>query len=110
MDALDPLAKESAIQEGWSRVSLEVAAGERLGDQVRLIARMQLVPKVFDVSLDRPWGDPELLRALLGRQALSDALQHFTFPLREGYEVVLLARNVHHEPLCMGKLLMVSSQ
>jgi hypothetical protein len=110
MDALDPLAKESAIHEGWFRGRLEVAAGERLGDEVRLVPRMQLVAKVFDVPLDRPRGDPKLLRALLGRQALSDALQHLTLPLGEGYEVVLLARNVHHEPLFMGKLLMVSSQ
>lgn len=89
---------------------LEVAGAEGLRDQVRLVSRVELVAEVFDVALNRSRRDAELLRALLGRHALCDALKHLSLPLGERYEIVLLARHVHHGPLYMGKLLMVSSQ
>ena len=76
-----------------------MAAGQGLGHQVRLIARVQLVAEVFDVPLDRPRRDAEFLRALLGRHSLCDALKHFPLPFGEENKVFLLARNVHHEPL-----------
>jgi len=44
---------------------LDVAAGQRLGDEVRLVARIELVAEVLDVPLDGAGRDPQLLRALL---------------------------------------------
>lgn len=52
-----------------------MAAGERLRDEVRLVARVELVAEVFDVSLYGPWSDAELLRALLRRKTARDALK-----------------------------------
>jgi hypothetical protein len=86
------------IVDGVERPS-DVAAGERLGHEVRLVARVQLIAKVLDVTLDRAWSNPELLRALLGRQPPGDAFQHLALPIREHYEIFLLPRNVHHAPL-----------
>jgi len=61
--------------------ALDVARGERLGDQVRLVARVQLVAEILDVPLDRARGDAELLRALLGRQPAGNALQDLALAL-----------------------------
>jgi hypothetical protein len=59
----------------------DVARGERLGDQVRLVARVQLVAEILDVPLDRARGDAELLRALLGGQSAGNALQDLALAL-----------------------------
>ena len=47
-------------------VDLEVAAGECLGHQVRLIPSVQLVAEVFDVPLNRARSNSELLGTLFG--------------------------------------------
>jgi len=75
---------------------LEVTAGECLGDQVRLVPRVQLVAEVLDVALHGPRSDAEFLRALLRREAACNALQDLAFPLRQGHEIVLLPFDVHH--------------
>ena len=46
--------------------ALDVAAGKSLGNQMRLVARVELVAEVFDVALHRPRCDPKLLGALFG--------------------------------------------
>ena len=74
----------------------DVPAGERFRYEVRLVSGVQLVPKVFHVSFNGPRSDPELLRALLGRKAPCNALQHLAFSFREGDEIFLLPRNIHH--------------
>ena len=74
-----------------------MAAGERLGNQVRLVLGVELVAEVLDVPFDRPRSDPELLRALLGREAAGDALQHLALPLRQRDEIFLLPRKIHHQ-------------
>jgi hypothetical protein len=75
---------------------LEVAAGERLGDEMRLVLGVQLVAEILDVPLNRPRSNPELLRALLRRQPAGDALQDLAFPLGQGNEIFLLPRKIHH--------------
>ena len=75
---------------------LKVAAGERLGDQVRLVLGVELVAEVFDVPFDSARGDAQLLRALLGGQTPGDALQHLALTLRQGDEIFLLPRKIHH--------------
>jgi len=42
-----------------------MAAGQSLGDEMRLVARVELVAEIFDVPLDRSRSNPELLSALL---------------------------------------------
>ena len=64
------------------RYSLNVARRQRLGDEVRLIAGMQLVSEILDVPLYGSRGNTELLRALLGRQSARNALEHFALALR----------------------------
>ena len=64
------------------RYSLNVARRQRLGDEVRLIAGMQLVSEILDVPLYSSRCNTELLRALLGRQPARDALEHFALALR----------------------------
>jgi hypothetical protein len=39
-----------------------VAGRQRFRDEVRLVSRVQLVAKIFDVALHGPWRDTELLR------------------------------------------------
>jgi len=78
---------------------LDMAGGERLGDQVRLVARVELVAEIFNMAFDRPRGDPELLRALLGREAGRNALQDLALALGQGNELFLLLRKIHHAPL-----------
>jgi hypothetical protein len=73
-----------------------MTARKGLCDQVRLVPRMKLVAEIFDVALDRPWGDPELLGALLGGEPACDALKHFTLTLGQGDEIFLLPRKIHH--------------
>jgi hypothetical protein len=75
---------------------LNVAARKGLGDKVRLVARVELVAKIFDVALDGPGRDPELLRALLRGEAAGDALEHLALALGQGDEVFLLPRKIHH--------------
>ena len=59
----------------------DVAGGKRLGDQVRLIARVELVAEIFDVTLNRARRDSELLRALFRGEAAGDALKHLALTL-----------------------------
>lgn len=85
---------------GWRL--LEVAGRERLCDQVRLVTGVQLVAQIFDVTLDGPRRDAQLLRALLRREAAGDALQHLALTLGQGDEILLLLRQIHHAPLVLG--------
>lgn len=73
-----------------------MAARQGLGHQMRLIARVQLVAKILDVSLDRPWCDSELLRTLLGGESAGNALQDFSLPVGQGDKIFLLPRKIHH--------------
>ena len=63
---------------------------------MRLVARVELVAKVLDVTLDGTRSNAELLRALLRRESPCDALENLSFSLRQADEVVLLARKIHH--------------
>jgi hypothetical protein len=81
------------------RADLDVAGGECLGNKVRLVARMQLVAEIFDVPFDGARRDSELLGALLGRQAKSNALKDLALTLGQSDKVFLLTRDVHHQPL-----------
>jgi hypothetical protein len=74
----------------------DVAARQGLGDQMRLIPSVQLVTKVLDVPLDRSRRNSKLLRALLRGKPACDALQDFTLAVRQGHEVFLLPRKIHH--------------
>jgi hypothetical protein len=74
-----------------------MAAGQGLGDQVRLVFRVELVAEILDMALDGPRSDPELLGALLRRQTAGDALQHLALSLGQGDEVFLLPRKIHHK-------------
>lgn len=76
---------------------LDVAARERLGDEVRLVARVELIAQVLDVTLDGARGDPELLGALLRGEPASDALEDFPFALGERDEIFLWPRDIHHQ-------------
>ena len=61
--------------------ALDVARGERLGDQVRLVARIQLVAEILYMALDRPRSDAELLGTLLGGKSAGNALQDLALAL-----------------------------
>jgi hypothetical protein len=74
-----------------------VAAGERLGDEMRLVLGVELVAEILDVTFDRSRGDPQLQRALFGGQAAGDALEHLALPLRQRDEIFLLPRKIHHQ-------------
>lgn len=78
---------------------LDVTAGERLGDKVRLVARVKLIAEVLDVPFDRAGRYAELLGTLLGGEAACDALENLAFSIRKSDEVFLLSRDVHHQPL-----------
>jgi hypothetical protein len=73
-----------------------VPAGKRLGDEVRLVARVELVAQILDMSFDRAGSNAELLGALLGGEPACDALKHFTLALGQGDEIFLLPRKIHH--------------
>jgi hypothetical protein len=77
--------------------SSDVTAGKSFGDEMRLVARVELVAQILHVPFDGARGDSELLRALLGREAARDALKHFAFAFREGDEILLLSRKIHHQ-------------
>jgi len=73
-----------------------VAASQRLSDEMGLVLGVELVAKVLDVPLNRPGRYPQLLRALFRGQAASNALQHLAFTIRQGDEIFLLPRKIHH--------------
>jgi len=73
-----------------------MTARQGLGDKVRLVFGVQLVAQVFDVTFDRARGDAQLLRALLRREPTCNALQDFSLSLRQGDEIFLLPRKIHH--------------
>ena len=73
-----------------------MAAGECLGDKVRLVAGVELIAEILDVPLDRARGNAQLQRALLGGKATSDAFEHFTLAVRQGDEILLLPGKIHH--------------
>src|SRR5438309_7497844 len=77
--------------------SSDVAAGHRFGDKVRLVAGIKLVAKVLDVPFDGARRDSQFLGALLRREAARDALKHLALALREGDEILLLSRKIHHQ-------------
>ena len=85
-----------------------MAACERLGDEVRLVAGVELVAEVLDVSLDCARSDPELLRALLGREARGDALQHLALAVRQCDEVFLLPRIIQDAVPLLGEVITLS--
>jgi hypothetical protein len=60
----------------------DMSAGERLRDEVRLVACVQLVAEILDVPLDGARSDAELQGALFGGEAARDAFQHFALALR----------------------------
>jgi hypothetical protein len=51
------------------------------------------------VPFDRSRRNPELLSALLRREALRDALEHLALALGQGDEILLLTRKIHRVPL-----------
>jgi hypothetical protein len=73
-----------------------MAGGQGLRDQVRLVPSIELVAKIFDVTLDGSRRDPELLSALLGREARGDAFQDFHLALGQSDEIFLLPLKIHH--------------
>ena len=77
-----------------------MAAGECLGDEVRLVLGVELVAKVLDVALDRAWSNAELLGTLFRRQATRDAFKHLALTLRQSDEIFLLPRKIHHVLRC----------
>lgn len=74
-----------------------MAAGQRLRHQMRLVAGVELVAQIFDVPLDGSRSDSELQRALFRRKSARDALEHFALAVRQGDEIVLLPRKIHHQ-------------
>jgi len=91
------MIEESSFENSGSVArQLDVAARKCLGDQVRLVARVELVAKIFDVPLNRPWRDPQLQRALLGRVPAGNALKHLNLSFGQSDEVFLLPRKIHH--------------
>jgi hypothetical protein len=58
-----------------------MAGGESLGDEVRLVPRVQLVAEIFDMTLNRTGSDPQLESALLRGQPSRDAVQDFALSL-----------------------------
>jgi len=89
------------------RGELDVAGGKRLGDQVRLVARVELVAEVLDVPLDRARCNPQLLRALLRRATAGNALEHLDLSFSQGDEIFLLPRKIHDRSPCWENLLLV---
>lgn len=55
-------------------IVLDVARGERLGDEVRFVSCVELVAEVLDVTFHGSRRDPQFLRALLRRKPAGDAL------------------------------------
>ena len=53
-------SNERAVMILARGTGLDMAGRKRLGDQVRLVARMQLVAKILDMPLDRAWSDSKL--------------------------------------------------
>ena len=74
-----------------------MAAGQSLGDQMRLVLGVELVAEILDVALNGPRSDPESLGALLGRQTAGNALQHLALSLGQGDEIFLLPRKIHYK-------------
>ena len=58
-----------------------MACRKCLRDQVRLVARIELVAKILDMPLNGSGRDPELQRTLLGGKTAGDASQHLAFAL-----------------------------
>src|SRR5690348_7211376 len=87
---------ESACRRNGGGWPSDVPAGKRLGDEVRLVARVKLVAQILDMSFDRAGSNAELLGALLGGEPACDALKHFTLALGQGDEIFLLPRKIHH--------------
>src|SRR3954469_16826489 len=83
---------------------LNKTRGKSLGDQMRLVPSVELVAQILDVTLHGSRRDAQLLRALLGRQALGDTLQHFALAVRQCEEIGCLTGCVHSRPPC-GKTL-----
>ena len=77
----------------------DMAGGKRLGDQVRLVPRIQLVAEILHMALDRPRSDAELLGTLLGGKSAGNALQDLTLALGQGNELFLWLRKIHHASL-----------
>ena len=82
-----------------------MSGGERLGDQVRLVARVELVAEIFDVALDRPRRDSELQSTLFRGQPSRDALQNLPLTVGQADEILLLTRKIHHLVPWSGKTL-----
>ena len=85
-----------------------MAAGERFGDQVRLVPGVQLVAQVLDVALDGARCDPELLRALFRGEAAGDALQNLALTVRQSDEIILLPGKIHPLIPLLGNQSLVS--
>jgi hypothetical protein len=62
---LVPRAPIAKARRAVERSVLDVTGREGLGDQMRLVARVELVAEVLDVALDRSRRDSELQRTLL---------------------------------------------
>ena len=73
-----------------------MAARECLGDEVRLVLRVELVAEILDVTLDGPRCNAQLLRALFRREPGRDAPQHLELTLGQADEIFLLPRKIHH--------------
>ena len=73
-----------------------MAAGQCLGDKMRLVFGVKLVAEILHVAFDRARGDAQLLSALLRRKPARNALQHFPLSLGQGDEIFLLPWKVHH--------------
>ena len=83
-----------------------MAAGERLGDEVRLVLGVELVAEILDVPFNGAWGDAQLLRTLFRRHPAGNALQDLAFALGQGDEIFLLPRKIHHGLRCWAVLLL----
>jgi len=97
------MADEEAVSEDEQpslRLMSDVPRGERLGDQMRLVPGVELVAEIFDVALDSPRRDSELLSALLRGEPAGDTLQDLALTLGESDEIVLLPREIHHWSPC----------
>jgi hypothetical protein len=58
-----------------------MTAGKSLGDEMRLVSRVELVAEILHVPLHRSGRDAELLRALLRGQTSCNALKDFSLTL-----------------------------
>ena len=79
--------------------SSDVAGSKRLGDQVRLVLRIQLVAEILHMALDRPRRNTELLGTLLGGKPSGNALQDLALALGQRNELFLWLRKIHHASL-----------